>query len=86
MKIKENKPEDYLPLFSCILKGDSPWATIDKCITDNEMDSGAVKACAKKVGFLFFNIPIHSKVIFNFLINLIKLMVKTMLDILVVFF
>ena len=50
MEIKENKPEDYLPSFKCILRGDSPWATVDKCITNNKMDSGAVKACAKKVG------------------------------------
>ena len=77
MEIKENKPEDYLPLFKCILRGDSPWAIVDKCITNNKMDSGAVKACAKKVGLhikLCFNIPVHYKVIFYFIINLIKLM------------
>ena len=64
MEIKENKPEDYLPSFKCILRGDSPWATVDKCITNNKMDSGAVKACAKKVGLhikLCFKIPVHNK-------------------------
>ena len=51
MKIKNYKHDEYLPAFSCIMKGDRKWASVEKCLnTPPKVDVKAVKACAKKVG------------------------------------